>query len=152
MARISEGMLMAKRWTAEERATLKSMVGNEVAISTIMGTLSRSEGAIMREALDIGYGTKVSKEVNGVKVLNDNLQRRDRSATAGKKKTTANSLKPATADVLVNKHSGISNYPLTVMEANTKVVDMLKSNDITMTPEIIFTLTTHIINTMGMLF
>ncbi len=143
---------MAKRWTAEERATLKSMVGNEVAISTIMGTLSRSEGAIMREALDIGYGTKVSKEVNGVKVLNDNLQRRDRSATAGKKKTTANSLKPATADVLVNKHSGISNYPLTVMEANTKVVDMLKSNDITMTPEIIFTLTTHIINTMGMLF
>jgi hypothetical protein len=137
---------MPKHWTAEERVTLKGLVGNGVAISTIMGSLSRSEGAIMRESLDLGYGTK---EVNGVKVLNHNLQRRDRSATAGKNKATSNSLKPAITDVLIDNVSSISNFSLTVMEANNKIVDMLKNNDLVVTPEIIFTLTTHIINTQG---
>ncbi|WP_415398499.1 hypothetical protein [Sulfurimonas sp. CS5] len=153
---------MPKHWTAEERNTLKDLLTNGVELSTLHVALPhRTALAISREATKLNFCTK---SVNGVKVLYDDIKRRNRVAkltkSEAKKKneeveadgiiTTTNSDAPATVESLKNKstvivaiHDLISN--VTGLNANTTAVKMLQDYNLEVEPRIVFELSQHIL-------
>ncbi len=142
---------MPKHWTAEERNTLKYLLTNGVELNALHVALpNRTAAAISREATKLNFRTK---SLNGVKVLYDDIKRRNRVAklktSEAKKKnkevaadvtiTTRHSDTPATAERLEEK-SAVMITPLSLtltntwMAINSKAVQMLHDADLKIDP------------------
>lgn len=131
MVRKLEGTLMATRWTDNENAILKTLLVNNVAIATVQQQINRSDGAISKKAYNNGYRTESD---NGVKVLKLGITKRQHKRKSSTKTTAT------TQTVVTSKVSAKS-----PIEANQLAIEMLSDYNISITPEIIYVLSSHII-------
>jgi hypothetical protein len=124
---------MSAQWSAQELQTLENLLVDGLAISTIQNQINRTEGAISKKAHARGYSTK---DNSGVKTLHKGIIRRYTGSSEKQKITT----EKITNSLSINSDA---------LEVNNQVVDMLSKYNVFITPEIVYTLSKHILDSRG---
>lgn len=131
---------MSQRWSKEENKIFEDLLVDGVAISDIREKIDRTEGAISTRAH--GYGFRTVSTGN-VKTLHKGIKERNRVSKDQSETKTDLATKPALSLTETSIESE------RVLEVNNQVVSMLQENGFELTPDIIYTLSNHKMNTKG---
>lgn len=134
---------MSARWTIQESQTLQNLLVDGVEISTIQNSINRTEGAISKKAHGYGYSTK---GYTGSKTLHDGITRRYTALIDEDSSITDSEV--VELEILNNVVNSILSDK-SVIDVNSLVVDMLSDYGVLITPEIICSLSNHILDSRG---
>ena len=132
---------MSARWLTQEIQTLQNLLVDGVAISTIQNSIHKTEGAISKKAYAQGYSTQ---GYTGAKTLHKGITRRY-TALIDDDSNIANS----EMDEILNSAVNAILRDEGIIDVNNLVIEILRDSGVTITPEIICSLSNHILDSRG---
>lgn len=132
---------MAAQWTQNELTTLSRYLNDGFPVYLMMSHIpSRTEGAILQQALRLSYSVKTFKD-DGIKRFYHGVNRRS---------TTTENVQVSVADEAPMRHSEPATriVPYDGFSANSLAVRMLIENNLSVDPDIIYQLSLHILKGM----
>lgn len=142
---------MAAPWSQRELSTLSQNLSDGCRVELMMTLIpTRGIGAIKQKAQDFGFGVTTSKE-DGITRFYENIKSRPRGANASTEVDEVNSIMVTQPLQAVQNH-GIAPLepegeiiPYNGLSANTLAIRMLSENNLCINPDIVYTLSLHIL-------